>query len=90
VRSALEWAQVRTLAAEGLSQREIARRLAASLIQDESPGAAIATTTPAQQRSARALADLRLQSSPHLPPCEPPVPVFRRTSAKNRGLCQAL
>jgi hypothetical protein len=27
VRSALEWAQVRTLAAEGLSQREIARRL---------------------------------------------------------------
>jgi transcriptional regulator with XRE-family HTH domain len=27
VRSALEWAEVRTLAAEGLSQREIARRL---------------------------------------------------------------
>ena len=27
MRSALEWAQVRTLAAEGLSQREIARRL---------------------------------------------------------------
>jgi transposase len=27
VRSALEWAQVRTLAADGLSQREISRRL---------------------------------------------------------------
>ena len=27
MRSALEWAQVRALAAEGLSQREIARRL---------------------------------------------------------------
>jgi transcriptional regulator with XRE-family HTH domain len=27
VRSALEWAEVRTLAAEGISQREIARRL---------------------------------------------------------------
>ncbi len=27
MRSALEWAQVRTLAAEGVSQREIARRL---------------------------------------------------------------
>ena len=27
MRSALEWAQVRTLAADGLSQREIARRL---------------------------------------------------------------
>ena len=30
VRSALEWAQVRAMAADGLSQREIARRLGVS------------------------------------------------------------
>jgi transposase len=64
VRSALEWAQVRTLAADGLSQREIARRLG---INRRTVARMLASEEPPRYRRAPPRSQL-----------DPLVPVLRR------------